>query len=327
MPQCKTDTYYSNTGTYPNGPGAYVQKGGDNGNANQDTAATGGALRFTNSANSQAGAIISSFAFDLSSGVQVSFTTETYEGTGADGLSFFLVDDSYVESVNPLTGTSYGASNGGPYGVTLGDWGGSLGYTCSNTNNSATQGYNGMIGGFIGLGIDEYGNFMNGSRINSSNTLTYLGDNTSSGVPNTGNAGSNFQANRVGLRGPGSTAWPYLNQNPTTAAYYPSTLTSSQKAYAVQQACETGYVWDYSAVTGASGGAANQNGVGNYYGAVPKPTLPLGNYSIIPGASKILSQPISNTAALYRGYANGATPVSSYGVPITSTCRSPAADC
>ncbi len=167
LPQCKTDVYYSNTGPYPNGPGAYVQRGGDNGNANQDTAATGGALRFTNSANSQAGAIISSFAFDLSSGVQVSFTTETYEGTGADGLSFFLVDDSYVEALNPLTNASYGANNGGPYGVTLGDWGGSLGYTCSNTNNSATQGYNGMIGGFIGLGIDEYGNFMNGSRINS----------------------------------------------------------------------------------------------------------------------------------------------------------------
>ncbi len=121
----------------------------------------------------------------------------------------------------------------------------------------------------------------------------------------------------MGLRGPGSTAWPYLSQNPTTSHYYPTTLSSAQQAYAVQQACETGYVWDYSAVTGASGGAANQNGVGNYYGAVPVPTIPLGNYAIIPGASKILSQPISNTAAQYRGYANGATPASSYGVPIT----------
>jgi type IV pilus assembly protein PilY1 len=322
LPQCKTDTYYSATGTYPNSPGAYVQLGGVTGNANQDATASPsggpqGALRFTNDSTSQAGAIISSFAFDLTQGLQVSFTTETYEGNGADGMSFFLVDDSYVESANPLTGNSYGATNGGPYGVTLGDWGGSLGYTCSNTNDSATQGYNGMIGAFLGLGIDEYGNFMNGSNINSSYSATYIGDNTSSGIANTGNANSNFQANRVGMRGPGATAWPYLNQNPTTAHYYPSSLSSSQRAYAVQQACETGYVWDYSAVTGSSGGSANQNGVGNYYGAVPVTSIKLSNYAVIPGAAKILSQPIANTGASYRGYANGATPASSYGVPIT----------
>ena len=80
-----------------------------------------------------------------------------------------------------MTGTSYGANNGGPYGVTLGDWGGSLGYTCSNTNNSANQGYAGMIGGYIGLGIDEYGNFLNGDGINGVGAITYFGDNTSSG--------------------------------------------------------------------------------------------------------------------------------------------------
>ena len=43
-----------------------------------------------------------------------------------------------------------------------------MGYTCSNTNNSANQGYAGMIGGYIGFGIDEFGNFLNGDVINAS---------------------------------------------------------------------------------------------------------------------------------------------------------------
>ena len=86
-------------------------------------------------------------------------------------------------------------------------------------------------------------------------------------------------------------------------------------------------MWDYTAVTGASGGAANQNGVGNSYSANPMPTIPLTNYGIIPNAFKILSQPIANKNALYRGYANGATPVRSYGIPITYNLSITSGDC
>ena len=211
LPQCAGDPYY----------GAQVQVGGNSGNLNTtpDTPVTGGALRFTNDANAQSGAIVSNFAFALAAnGLQVTFTTETYEGDsgggnhdGADGMSFFLVDDSFVESNDPTTGISYGANNGGPYGVTLGDWGGSLGYTCSNTNNSAGQGYAGMIGGYIGLGIDEFGNFLNGDAF-TAGTLSYSGDNTSSGY--------GYVPNRIGLRGAGATAWAYLSRSPTTSMYY-----------------------------------------------------------------------------------------------------------
>ena len=228
LPQCLNDPYY----------GAQTQVGGNSGNlnttpdqpyANPPTVPIGGgALRFTNDANAQSGAIVSNFAFALAAnGLQVTFTTETYEGDygggnhdGADGMSFFLVDDSYVESANPVTGASYGANNGGPYGVTLGDWGGSLGYTCSNTNNSANQGYAGMIGGYMGLGIDEFGNFLNGDGLNASGVLTYGGDNTSSGY--------GYVPNRVGLRGAGATAWAYLSRSPTTSAYYPLGLSAPE---------------------------------------------------------------------------------------------------
>ncbi len=320
LPQCLNDPYY----------GGQTQVGGNSGNLNTtpDTpygnpAANppvqgGGALRFTNDANAQSGAIVSNFAFALAAnGLQVSFTTETYEGDsgggnhdGADGMSFFLVDDSYVESNNPVTGASYGANNGGPYGVTLGDWGGSLGYTCSNTNNSANQGYAGMIGGYIGLGIDEFGNFLNGDAFNSAGMLSYSGDNTSSGY--------GYVPNRIGLRGAGATAWAYLSHSPTTSAYYPTGLSAQEIVVAVHQACQTGYVWDYSAVDPAASPTGTfTNGIANPYNANPLPTKALTNYQAITNAFKILPQKIANEAALYRGYATPATTGPNYGIPIT----------
>jgi type IV pilus assembly protein PilY1 len=307
LPKCVGSTYYGNQ----------IQLGGNSGNLNTtpDTAVTGGALRLTNSANSQAGAIISNVPFSLSAnGVQISFTTETYEGDsgganndGADGISFFLQDAS--------------AANGA---VTLGDWGGSLGYTCSNTNNSSTQGYDGMVGGYIGLGIDEYGNFLNGTTITNADGTT----SQSTGADNT-SSGYGYVPNRIGLRGSGSTAWSWLNTNAATAPYYPSTLTAAQKSAAVRQACQTGYAWDYSNVNNSgngngngngnnnNGGGGNTNGFPNPYGATPVASLKLANYFAIPNAYKVLTRKIANEAALYRGYGTTATSGATYGIPIT----------
>jgi type IV pilus assembly protein PilY1 len=305
LPQCVGDTYY----------GGQTQVGGTSGTL-PDSPVTGGALRFTNDANAQSGAIVSNFAFALqANGLHVTFTTETYEGDhgganqdGADGMSFFLVDDSYVESANPVTGASYGANNGGPYGVTLGDWGGSLGYTCSNTNNSANQGYAGMIGGYMGLGIDEFGNFLNGDTVDGAGAISYYGDNTSSGY--------GYVPNRVGLRGAGATAWAYLSRSPTTSAYYPVSLSAAQRTVAVHQACQTGYAWDYSAAS-TTWSSTVTNGVANPYNATPQPTILLSNYQAIPLANQVLPTKIANEAALYRGYATPGTTGAQYGIPIT----------
>ncbi|MGO9925920.1 MAG: pilus assembly protein [Mycobacterium sp.] len=208
-------------------------------------------------------------------------------------MSFFLQDASYTPT----------------YGVTLGDWGGSLGYTCSNVNNSANQGYDGMVGGYLGLGIDEFGNFLNGDTVNSSGVVTYNGDNTSSGY--------GYVPNRVGMRGAGSTKWAFLSTNPTTAIYYPLTLTAAQQQTAVQQACETGYVWDYTAASAVATAGLTTNGVANPYNANPVPAVTLPNYAVIPNAWRILTHKIANEAALYRGYGSSVTPGSQYGVPIT----------
>jgi type IV pilus assembly protein PilY1 len=251
-PACSGLAYYNNS--------PLPQFGGDTGTL-PDT--TTGALRFTDW-YTQTGAILSNFNFQLTgpsaTGLQVSFTTVTYEGDsggagrdGADGMSFFLQDATYPPDV--------------------GAFGGSLAYTCSNVNNSQTlrtngvpRGYDGLIGGYIGLGIDEYGNFLN------------QGDNTSTGW--------GYQPGRIGMRGPGSTTIAWLSTN--YPLYYPATLTTAQGAAAAQQACQTGRVWNWSNP------------------AAPVETaIPLTNYAAIPGAYSVLpaTRQIANETATTRAQA------------------------
>jgi type IV pilus assembly protein PilY1 len=230
-------------------------------------AVNSGALRLTNWF-AENGAILSNFPYPASTGLSVSFTTVTYEGDsggsggdGADGISFFLQDFSYAADV--------------------GAFGGSLGYTCSNTNNDGTtrgngipRGYDGLSGGFVGLGIDEYGNFLNQP------------DNTATGDPNLAGTGE-YQPGRIGIRGPGNTSWSSLSTNPLTSAYYPATLNNPQKAQAVQQACSTGFAWDWTQSTPV------------------ETSVQLTDYTAIPNAYSILpvGQPIANEAATMRGQA------------------------
>ncbi|MHB8390696.1 MAG: hypothetical protein ACYDBH_14135 [Acidobacteriaceae bacterium] len=131
-----------------------------------------GALRLTNSSTNEAGLIMSNFTYPSTQGIQVIFTTYTYGGngytnyngvkSGADGIGFYLLDGTQAPNV--------------------GAFGGSLGYSCSNSNSP----YNGMAGAYLGLGIDEYGNFLN------------QGDNTATGINGHANPGE------IGLRGYGN---------------------------------------------------------------------------------------------------------------------------
>lgn len=227
IPACNTDSYYS----------GQTQVGGYSGTLPDPVG--NGALRLTNGYPyyNQAGAIISNFTFPSNEGLHVTFKTVSYLGNsggsggdGADGMSFFLMDGSVA------------APYSGQYDV--GAFGGSLGYTCSNANNDThthpdgtTRHYDGLVGGYLGLGIDEYGNFLNGV----SNTLGESG--TSASGDNTASGGG-YQPDRIGMRGEGSINWESLNALNST--YYPSSLTSSQQAQAVQNTCKTGYLWNYS---------------------------------------------------------------------------------
>ena len=181
-----------------------------------------GALRFTNGnpgGFSQHGSIISATPFPSGQGVAVTFKTVTYRGNsggagrdGADGISFFLMDANQAPNI--------------------GSWGGSLGYSCSNTNTP----YTGMVGAYIGLGIDEYGNFLNGAALMPGYTGSNLAssDNTALGY--------GYKPDRIGMRGAGNVAWSWLHANYPT--YYPSTFTAAQQATAVQETCVNGLLWN-----------------------------------------------------------------------------------
>jgi type IV pilus assembly protein PilY1 len=213
--------------------GTQIQIGGNNGFLGGTTAPASaasqipdppghGALRFTNWYG-QAGSIISSGTpFPSGAGLQVIFKTVTYDGDsgggghdGADGIGSFLMDGL----AQTPTGTY------GPYDT--GAFGGSLGYTCSNQNNDGTlradgtpRGYDGLEYGYLGLGMDEYGNFLN------------QGDNTASGF--------GYVPGRIGLRGAGSISWHALNLK--YPLQYPSSLTLAQRASAVRNTCKTGFI-------------------------------------------------------------------------------------
>ena len=79
----------------------------------------------------------------------------------------------------------------------LGALGGSLAYSCSNSNTP----HDGLIGGYIGLGIDEYGNFLNGTNL----VAGYTGTNVASGDNSA--YGYGYKPGRIGLRGAGNIAW------------------------------------------------------------------------------------------------------------------------
>jgi type IV pilus assembly protein PilY1 len=238
-----------------------------------------GALRFTNGSCSpdscghgEHGAIVSASTFNAGQGIQITFKTVTYRGDsggaggdGADGMSFYLIDGS----VSP-TGTTW---NG------IGSWGGSLGYTCSNSNPP----YDGLIGAYLGLGIDEFGNFLNGQNL----VAGYTGPNTATG-DNTA-YGYGYKPGRIGLRGAGDVSWTYLNA--TYPSYYPASVlnTAALKQSAVQNTCITGQVWNYST------SATNPTAVTN-----PSPTL--WDYAPIVGAYSELPSTvvIANESAMAR---------------------------
>ena len=98
-----------------------------------------GWLRLTNNNNSQRGGAIVQAPFPSTTGIEFEYTYAVYGKTaadGADGHSFMLLDGNQ------------------PMPVTMGGDGGALGYS-SNGNQP------GILGGVIGIGLDEFGNYSN----------------------------------------------------------------------------------------------------------------------------------------------------------------------
>src|SRR6187402_2802765 len=91
-----------------------------------------GYLRLTNNSGNQKGFMwTDAIIFPSGYGMQISFEYYTYGGNGADGIAFVLFD-ALVN--NPAPGA----------------YGGSLGYAQRTAEN-------GFQGGYLGIGIDEFG--------------------------------------------------------------------------------------------------------------------------------------------------------------------------
>ncbi len=99
-----------------------------------------GALQLTADRNDETGFIIYDFPVRSDAGLEVEFDFHAYSGSGADGFSFFLID-----------GETSPQQSGG--------FGGSLGYAPRTDQNRP-----GLLGGYLGIGFDEFGNFANGTE-------------------------------------------------------------------------------------------------------------------------------------------------------------------
>ncbi|MFP5080288.1 Ig-like domain-containing protein [Pedobacter sp. JCM 36344] len=121
-------------------PSAFLTAGGSSETGGTPIDPEGdGYLRLTNASRDQKGFAYSTSSFPSVRGLRVEFEYYIYGGNGADGISFFLFD-----------------SNANPF--TIGGFGGSLGYA-QYTKTTPTS--VGVSGGYIGVGLDEYGNFSN----------------------------------------------------------------------------------------------------------------------------------------------------------------------
>lgn len=286
-----------------------------------------GALMLTPAHSNQTGAILSGFPpFPLSQGIQITFTTYTFGGShdgtggnGADGIVFFLTDGTK----DPPTAT--------------GAEGGSMGYSCSNTNHV----YDGIAYGYLGLGIDEWGNYLNS------------GDNTNTGILNSNASGGStahgtnpfwdgegnkyYQPERIGLRGAGNTNMAGLALMPgASKSYYSGSANyvngvencngngkkcSATTGNKVIEACRSGkYVTAFETTT--KGGITYQvtsssKPIDYNYNAIP------GGYAILPGdksqgnVPSVTNQPIANNSGSATRNPTSSTKAADVAWPIT----------
>lgn len=145
---------------------------------------TPGYLQLTDASGYKAGAVFYNRPIPASAGIDATFELYQYGGTGADGVTFFLVDGA-----TQLTAT--------------GATGGSLGY-------AQRQGAAGVLGGYVGIGFDVFGNFYDdGEGRGAGCASTQKAPSTSSG---------NIAPNTVVVRGAGSAAIGYCYLASTTVA-------------------------------------------------------------------------------------------------------------
>jgi fibronectin-binding autotransporter adhesin len=139
-----------------------------------------GWLQLTSSAGNEATYAVDTNSFASSNAtITATFNYAAFNGSGADGITFFLANAAV------------------PFAV--GAYGGSLGYAQKTAAGGGGADISGMAGGYLGIGVDEFGNYSN---------------------PTEGRiGGTGFEPNAIAVRGPGSglTGYDYLGGTGTLA--------------------------------------------------------------------------------------------------------------
>lgn len=199
----------------------------------------------------------------------VEFDYFAYNGTGADGIALTFSD----ASVSP---------NAGAYG-------GSLGYA----QRSSVDGF---AGGWLGIGIDEYGNFQNDNegRGDGGSPTGLVADSVSVRGSGSGNTGYLLHAASIGLSPgidqPGSSAGPghryritidhsdsahaYVTVERNTGSGYTTIIAQyDAKAQSGQAAVPTNWLLSY---TGSTGASTNIHEIDNLSVCAIQPILSMG---------------------------------------------------
>lgn len=137
-----------------------------------------GYLRLTRNRGDQKGFVHNKTNFSSQYGLKIEFEYFTYGGgafgVSADGITFFLYDATVSDN-----------------NFKIGGFGGSLGYAQYKTSSDAVA-TSGITGGYLGIGLDEYGNFSNPTELRvggpgflkSSVTLRGRGEGSGPTLPN-----------------------------------------------------------------------------------------------------------------------------------------------
>jgi Bacterial Ig-like domain (group 3) len=135
-------------------------------------------LQLTTAAIGQVGGVAYSSSVPSSLGLDVKFDSYQYDGNGADnyaadGIAFFLAASD--------------PNNAAATPITLGPTGGTLGYSADHTGS-----LNGLTNGYLGIGLDVYGNFSNKDNAPSGCTESTLRSTESVTVRGPGNGTSGY---------------------------------------------------------------------------------------------------------------------------------------
>ncbi len=163
--------------TAATGAGGYDGSGNATG-APIDTNGNGWLRLNSNTTNQSTFALLDTQIFSVNARIEINMEYAFWNGSGADGITFFLVDGTRDSST-----------------FLPGAYGGSMGY-------AQRTGEAGMPGGYLGFALDNFGNYSNGS------------EGRNGGVTLDGT----LYPNRISVRGPESSNYAYIASNSTPLA-------------------------------------------------------------------------------------------------------------